>query len=108
MKKSNTINTLPDWQADYDQWIKAGTAQSIRRAYDRDIKYFTQWVKTHLKIDVGRPNLSTPSIVIQFCLYHLADSSPKRLKVSTLRRYLASVSVAHKEAVLTPPPPMSK
>lgn len=103
MKNPNTINTLPDWQADFDQWIKKGTAPSTRRAYDRDIQYFTQWVKTHLTIEVGSSIPSTPNIVIQFCLYHLSEDSPRRLKVSTLRRYLASVSVAHKEAGFNSP-----
>lgn len=95
--QTNTTNTLPDWQADFDKWIEQGTAKSTRRAYDRDINYFWKWTEKHLSI-VKNNYPVTSDVVIQFCLYHLADNSTKRLKVSTLRRYLASVSVGHKEA----------
>lgn len=102
MNLNNNTNTLPDWKADFDKWIEDGTAKSTRRAYDRDIAYFWQWVKEHLTIiDYNYP--VTPDVILQFCLYHLADNSPKRLKVSTLRRYLASVSVGHKEAGFASP-----
>lgn len=97
MKTHNTKNTLPDWQADFDKWIEQGTAKSTRRAYDRDITYFWSWATEHLSIYKNEYPV-TPEVILQFCLYHLADNSPKRLKVSTLRRYLASVSVGHKEA----------
>ena len=100
--QTNTTNTLPDWQADFDKWIEDGTAKSTRRAYDRDIAYFWKWVKQHLYIiEYSYP--VTPDVILQFCLYHLADNSPKRLKVSTLRCYLASVSVGHKEAGFASP-----
>ena len=102
MKTQNKNNTLPDWQADFDKWIEQGTAKSTRRAYDRDIAYFWQWTEHHLSI-MKNSYPVTPEAIIQFCLYHLADTSPRRLKVSTLRRYLASVSVGHKEAGLASP-----
>ena len=101
MKINNTTNTLPDWQADFDKWIEAGCAPSSRRAYDRDIKYFFAWLSEHLSLKQSYP--VTPDVVIQFCLYHLSEDSPRRLKVSTLRRYLASVSVGHKEAGFASP-----
>lgn len=94
-------NTLPDWQDDYDKWIEQGTAKSTRRAYDRDINYFFTWLAEHLHLKESYP--VTSDVVIQFCLYHLDDNSPRRLKVSTLRRYLASVSVGHKEACFGSP-----
>ena len=102
MKTHNSKNTLPDWQADFDKWIEQGTAKSTRRAYDRDITYFWKWTEEHLSI-YKNSYPATPEVIIQFCLYHLADNSPKRLKVSTLRRYLASVSVGHKEAGFASP-----
>ena len=97
MKTHNTKNTLPDWQADFEQWIEAGTAKSTRRAYDRDIAYFWRWIEKYLPHQKKQYPV-TSEVVIQFCLYHLSENSPKQLKVSTLRRYLASVSVGHKEA----------
>ena len=101
MKTQNKNNALLDWQADFDKWIENGTAKSTRRAYDRDIKYFFSWLAGNLSLKETYP--VTPEVVIQFCLYHLAGNSPRRLKVSTLRRYLASVSVAHKEAGFASP-----
>lgn len=95
-------NTLPDWRADFDLWIEKGTAPSTRRAYDRDITYFWQWAEENLSIYKSTYPV-TPEVIIQFCLYHLNENSTKRLKVSTLRRYLASVSVAHKEAGFNSP-----
>jgi len=92
---------LPDWQSDYAQWLEQGTAPSTRRAYQRDVTYFWQWVHHHLD-----PTLTYPISaegVLQFCLYHLDPHSPTPLKVATLRRYLASVSVAHVEAGVASP-----
>lgn len=102
MKAHNATDTLPDWQADFDKWIEQGTAKSTRRAYERDIAYFWQWTEQHLSIEMNSYPV-TPEVIIQFCLYHLSEDSPKRLKVSTLRRYLSSVSVAHKEAGFASP-----
>lgn len=101
MNLHNNTNTLPDWQADFDKWIEDGTAKSTRRAYDRDINYFFAWLEEHLNLKQHYP--VSMYLVIQFCLYHLAENSPRRLKVSTLRRYLASVSVGHKEADFASP-----
>lgn len=84
-----------EWQTEFDQWIEQGTATSTRRAYGRDVKYFWQWMQSHLSQSETYP--ATHSDVIQFCLYHLKADSPAYLKVSTLRRYLASLSIAHKE-----------
>lgn len=102
MKSQTHTNTLLDWQADFDKWIEQGTAKSTRRAYDRDINYFWSWTEEHLSI-LKNSYPVTPEVVIQFCLYHLSETSPKRLKVSTLRRYLSSVSVGHKEACFASP-----
>lgn len=102
MKTQNTNTPRPDWQSDFDRWIEDGTAKSTRRAYTRDITYFWQWTKEHLALQKNDYPV-TPEVMIQFCLYHLADKSPRRLKVSTLRRYLASVSVGHKEAGFSSP-----
>jgi len=93
---------LPDWKADFDKWIEEGTAKSTRRAYDRDIAYFWSWCEEYLRLEKNHYPVS-PEVIIQFCLYHLNEESPRRLKVSTLRRYLASVSVGHKEASFASP-----
>ena len=90
--QSSTTSTLPEGQADFDKWIEQGTVKSTRRTYDRDIKYFWSWLAKHLSLKESYP--VTPGVVIQFCLYYLNEDSPRRLKVSTLRRYLASVSMA--------------
>lgn len=102
MNSKQNTPTLPDWQADFDKWIEDGTAISTRRAYDRDIAYFWSWVSQHLTLKENTYPV-TPEVVIRFCLYHLSEQSPKRLKVSTLRRYLSSVSVGHKEAGFASP-----
>lgn len=96
-----TTSTQQDWQSEFDQWIEQGTAMSTRRAYGRDVKYFWQWMQSHLCQSETYP--ATHSDVIQFCLYHLKADSPAYLKVSTLRRYLASLSIAHKEMGLESP-----
>lgn len=100
--KTQNNNALPDWKTDFDKWIEEGTAKSTRRAYDRDIAYFWSWCETHLKLKQNDYPV-TPEVIIQFCLFHLNEESPKRLKVSTLRRYLASISVGHKEASVATP-----
>ena len=99
--KTQTTTTRPDWQTDFDKGIEKGTAKSTRRAYDRDVNYFFSWIYKHLHLEQHYP--VSMEVVIQFCLYHLSETSPRRLKVSTLRRYLSSVSIAHKEAGFNSP-----
>ena len=93
--KTHNIKMTPEWKIDFNRWIEQGTAKSTRRAYDRDVKYFWTWMNSHLSQNECYP--ATTEDVIQFCLYHLNEDSPRRLKVSTLRRYLASLSIAHQE-----------
>ncbi len=52
----------------------------------------------HQHIDNTLTYPVSSDVVLRFCLYHLDAESPSPLKVSTLRRYLASISVAHIEA----------
>lgn len=81
------------WEKDFDQLIDAGTSDSTKRAYVRDSNYFWSWVKTHLNETQHYP--ASEQQILAFCVYHLADNSPYPLKVKTLRRYLAMLSIAH-------------
>ena len=87
--KTNT----PTWQDDYDHWIEEGTATSTRRAYSRDVTYFWVWMKKQLNEKEHYPVSS--EYLIQFCLYHINANSPSPLKLSTIRRYLSSLSLMH-------------
>jgi len=89
------MTTTTKWQQDYDRWIEDGISASTRRAYKRDIAYYWSWIKEHHNEDICYP--ASSDAVLQFCLYHIDINSPYPLKLSTLRRYLASLSVAHKE-----------
>jgi len=104
------------WQAEYAALIQAGTAKSTRRAYRRDLAYFWAWAQAALKQSVHYP--VSEEMVIRFVLEHVRamptsverklmakglkrNSGP--LKLTTLRRYLASLSVAHQEAGFASP-----
>lgn len=104
------------WQDTYASVIEAGTAKSTRRAYARDVRYFWTWSKLALQQDVHYP--VSEETVIRFVLDHIGHMSPalekqlikegsKRtagsLKIPTLRRYLASLSIAHQEAGVDSP-----
>ena len=89
------MTTTPQWQHDFERWIEDGTAKSTRRAYQRDVAYYWRWIKTHFNEDESYP--TTVEHVLQFCLYHIDSHSPSPLKLSTLKRYLASLSIKHKE-----------
>lgn len=96
--------------------LQAGTAKSTRRAYQRDVTYFWAW--SQLSLQQGEHYPVSEDNVIAFILDHLGHMPPALeqqliqkkwrrkhgpLKVSTLRRMLASVSVAHTEhGVQTP------
>ncbi len=105
-----------DWQSVYTDIITAGTARSTRRAYQRDATYFWAWAKLALGQKESYP--ATEEAVIRFVLDHIGHMTTdveKRLikegsktqwgslKISTLRRYLASLSVAHQERGLVSP-----
>ena len=94
----------------------AGTAKSTRRAYARDVIYFWSWAKLALQQSEKYP--VSEEVVIQFVLDHIGNMSSalekqlikegsKRtagtLKIPTLRRYLASLSIAHQEAGVDSP-----
>jgi len=106
--RMKNINT--DYQTQYDQLIQAGTAQSTRRAYSRDTRYFFAWLKASLNQDEHYP--VTVETVCRFILDHVnglptdVEQSLRHkkrkmtdgpLKISTIRRYLVSLSVAHAE-----------
>ncbi|MCW9025479.1 MAG: hypothetical protein OQK73_12475 [Gammaproteobacteria bacterium] len=78
-------HTLPDWEAQYNSFIEAGTAKATRRTYTRDVKYFWDWVQQHLQLLQHYP--ATVEMVLPFCLYHLNPDSPHPLKVSTVELY---------------------
>lgn len=100
-----------DWQAQYDALIEAGTAKSTRRAYSRDIRYFWAWAELALGQTVKYP--APEELVIRFIIEHINGLSadveqvllkeglrlkPGPLKITTLRRFMSSISVAHQEA----------
>ena len=94
-------HTPTDWQTQYNTFIESGIVKATRRAYTRVVNYFWHWVQTHLYQPITYP--ATLDMCLPFCLYHLAPDSPHPLKVSTLKRYLASLSIAHQDkGVISP------
>lgn len=97
-----------DTQQAYQATLLAGTARSTRRAYERDVRYFWAWAKHALTLPLRYPvSLET---VLRFILDHAGHMDPVLeqqlvskglrtrtgpLRVRTIRRYLASLSVAH-------------
>ena len=90
-----------NWQAAFDNWIEQGTSKSTRRGYARDVAYFSNWLDTHHNEHLTYP--VSVERVLQFCLYHIDAQSPSPLKLTTVRRYLASLSVSHAEHGVTSP-----
>lgn len=105
-----------DWQVVYTDIITAGTAYSTRRAYQRDVDYFWAWSQLALEQKVNYP--VSVETVIRFVLDHIGHMNPDLeqqlithhhkqqhgpLKICTLRRYLASLSIAHQEQGLDSP-----
>ena len=88
-------NISSNWEQDFNQWIESGTSQSTRRAYIRDVIYYWHWINAQYKEEEHYP--ASPERIIQFCLFHIDPNSPQPLKLSTIRRYLSSLSIRHKE-----------
>ena len=99
-----------DYQQQLDAILQAGTAKSTRRAYARDVSYFWAWAQLALQQDEHYP--VSEEVVTQFIVDHLGytpihveqqllQKGLRRkagpLKVSTLRRMLSSLSVAHSQ-----------
>ena len=100
----------PNYQQQLDAILQAGTAKSTRRAYARDVIYFWAWAQ--LALQQGEHYPVSEEVVTQFILDHLGhmpthveqpllQKGLRRkagpLKVSTLRRMLSSLSVAHSQ-----------
>ncbi len=82
-------NSLPhNLQQQVDAIYAQGTAHSTQRAYQRDLNAFFDWTKQHLNLDEHYPVQN--NTLIAFILDKL-----NTVKVNTLRRYIASLSVAH-------------
>lgn len=77
----------------YHHLIEEGIAPSTRRAHRRDEAYFWQWALMHFGIAKHYP--IERKILIEFILMHLQGGEGKALRVTTLRRYLASLSSEH-------------
>lgn len=104
--------TTKPWEEAYKKALLAGTSTSTRRAYTRDINYYWVWAKTRLRRRHSRYPIRVDD-AMTFILDH-TGSMPQKvqkalveagfrkgtgpLKVSTIKRYLASLSVAHNEA----------
>lgn len=99
-----------DYQTAYRALVQAGLAANSRRAYQRDVGYFFAW--SALALHLGEHYPVSVETVCRFILDHIQGLPPtveagllaqrrKRqsgpLALPTLRRYLASVSVAHAE-----------
>ena len=110
-----------NWKDNYSALISAGTAHSTRRAYQRDVAYFWAWAKLALKQNETYP--AHEDTVIRFVLDHVGNMKTtidkqlvkegfKRklgpLKITSIRRYLISLSVAHQEAGHCSPTKSSK
>ena len=109
---SRQKTTASYWEEDYRDALFAGTSTETRRAYHRDIRYFWAWAK----VAHGTRRIKYPvpaELFIQFILDHsgrmehsleqqlIAEglrTRPGPLRIKTIKRYLASVSVAHNEA----------
>lgn len=94
----------------YQAALEAGITPTTRRAYRRDVRYLSSWTKhTHKKTESYPVSID---LVVKFILEHTGHMNPKvgkkllniglrakagPLRVRTLRRYLASLSVAHSE-----------
>jgi len=90
--------------------LDAGTAASTKRAYTRDLNYFTDW---HLVTFKRKPRYPVPvDTIIRFILDHngkmdsnidaaLVSAGHKRkpgpITLRSIRRYLSSLSVHHNE-----------
>jgi len=90
----------PELQKVYDQVIEAGTAKNTRLAYVRDIKSFWTWAEASLNLTEHYP--IKVEALIRYILERTTQAE-KPLKVSTIKRYLASLSVAHQERGLESP-----
>jgi len=84
----------PALQQQFDALIQAGTSENTRLAYERDLKSFWAWAKETLNLDENYP--VDVSIIIQYIIDRTTSTS-KSLRISTLRRYLSSLSIAHQE-----------
>lgn len=83
----------------YHQLMEEGISPSTRRAHKRDEAYFWQWVLTHYGLSMNYP--IEREVLIEFILYHLQGKTGKVLRVTTLRRYLASLSAEHNKRGVT-------
>ena len=105
-----------DWQRQYDALVHAGIAASTRRAYERDVAYFWAWSQLALQQRETYP--VNEESVIRFVLDHIGNMNTEvearlikenhkqqlgPLKITTLRRYLSSLSVADQERGLASP-----
>ena len=103
--------TPPAWLDAYTQALEAGLSSSTQRAYQRDVRYFWAWA--HLCCHLKPRYPVALETIIRFILEHTGQMDPGQatqliqqgyrrqsgpLKLTTLRRYLASLSVAHAQA----------
>jgi len=101
----------PELNVDLHALISAGTANSTRRAYQRDVDYFWTWAQLRFEFITPHYPMNI-EFVLRFILDHvtgLPSEIDQRLvrdqrkqhvgplKVSTIKRYLASLSVITQE-----------
>lgn len=110
MKTNSTL------QHDYAAVLDAGTSRSTKRAYKRDLAYFTAWHRATFKRKPRYP--IAVDTIIRFILDHngkmdtavdaaLVAASHKQkpgpITLRSIRRYLSSLSVHHNERGLKNP-----
>lgn len=88
-----TTNHTESWEGDYDHRIEQGNYPTIRFAYTRDVAFFWDWPDAQLGQFPAYP--TAIETVLQFCLLHLDPNLPSPLKLAILRRYMATLSLAH-------------
>ncbi|WP_275100176.1 site-specific integrase [Sedimenticola hydrogenitrophicus] len=90
-----TRHATNDLEQAYRAALIAGIAQSSRRAYERDVRYFWNWAQEKLGLEPVYP--VAVDTLLHFILDHRRAAGGKHLKITTLRRYLSSLSIAHAE-----------
>jgi site-specific recombinase XerD len=93
--------TTPAWQQRYDALVESGIAANTRRAYRDDVTRFWRWVRATQSRSPRYP--VNVNLVLEYILAHLPPESNTPLKISTLKRYLASLSIAHQEQGVASP-----
>ena len=81
--------------------IQEGTSPSTLRAYKEDRDRFWKYVEKQFGLEEHYP--VDIKIILAFILDHLEGEQVQKLKISTIKRYLSSLAIAHQELGYTSP-----